>query len=149
MSDELKNAIVGTVFEVELDGINVAAFESCEIPKSTRPVIGNRTGTDQNHQTLTTGNYEPVEITLRKVARSLDSIVIATFREWFEAGGQMKKSGTITYKHPDTGTAYYRIAFENAVCNGLKVPSVNANEPTSKAEFEISFTAPRTYEVAL
>lgn len=149
MSDELKNAIVGTVFELELDGISVAAFEEFDIPQATRPVIGNRTGTDANHQTLTTGNYEPMEMTLRKVARQLDSIVMGSFRDWFEKGGQMKKSGTVTYKHPDTGAPYYKVAFENAVCNGLKPPSLNANEPTAKAVFEIKFTAPRTYEVAL
>ncbi len=149
MSDVLKNPVVGTVFELEIDGITVAAFEEIDVPDLRRPVIGNRTGVDPSHQTLTLGNYEPVEITLRKVVRQMDSIALNQFIEWRDQGGQMKKSGSITWKHPETLVAYARLTFENAVCNSLKLPNVNANEPTAKSMFEIKFTVPRYYEIAL
>ncbi len=149
MSDQLKNPIVGTAFEIELDGITVAAFEEIDVPEQARALIQNRDGTDPNYMTLTLGNHEPVTITLRKVARELDQIVLNSFIDWRQKGGQMKKSGTITFRHPETGTPYHRVVFENAICVSVKTPAANANDNTAKATFEIKIATPRVYEVAL
>lgn len=148
MSDVIKNPNITTDFDIEIDGITVTSFERIRPAARSKTTIQNRTGTDRDHFTVTAGMRQPEEFELAKVARTEDFRAINLFNEWHDKGGQEKKSGTITYRHHETGEVYYKFSFENAICTKVQAPEGDANSE-NKAEFVVTIVTPRTYPVSL
>lgn len=126
VNDSRNNAVLANQYRIEIDGIEVGAFETCDLPASEFETVDYREGTDAPEMTISAGNWKPVDITLRKALRPIDVAVLQSFNDWHETRDLDKRSGAITCINGNGGAVMGRWAFSDALLVQFKPPSFDA-----------------------
>jgi len=128
-------------FRLELDGIQVMAFEEVEIGDSEWSEITNRTGIDGLVTQTSSALKKPIDITIKKHERVGGAADIDSIIAWHQGGSGDRRNGAIIYLDR-AGAVIRRLNFGNAWIKKYTFPPLNANEESGKAVHSFVLSVP-------
>ncbi len=100
-------------FRIEIDNIQIMAFEKCVIGASEWTTGENRTGIDPPMKQRYSGMQKPIDVTLTKNERDGGAADVNEIIAWHQAGSRDRRSGAVIMLSQD-GEEIRRFNFRNA-----------------------------------
>ena len=136
------NPLLSSTFAVEIDGIEVMAFEKATIDGSEWSTMNARPGVDPLYTKTAHGTKKAHVITIEKNAREGGLGDVAAFLNWHELGSSMKKTGAMIQNDRD-GNEIGRITFYAAWLKKITFPQWDAEEEAGPTTYTFEIEAGR------
>jgi len=134
------NKELNSLFEVEIDGISVMAFETFKLDDSEWGEMDARAGADDLFIPTDSGLRKTHKMTVTKHLRVGGWADIKSFWDWYEKGSTDRKDGAIVIKNRDGGEAG-RITFKEGWVQKASFPEHDANNEAEALPYAFTITA--------
>lgn len=124
-------------FAIQINGIQLEAFEECEMPEIEHATVDNRTGIDPPYQQSSTGLRNVIDIVFRKRLRRAGVADVVQFFDWFKNKDTDKRDGAII-QYGEDGTEQIRYPFFRGWLPKFKPPNFDSNDANAVAVFQMT-----------
>jgi phage tail-like protein len=135
------NPELSALFAVELDGIEVTAFNKCAIDGIEWSTMSNRTGIDGLEQTESSGTRKARTISLEKNLVEGGWADMAKIYEWADAGSADLRSGAVVELNR-SGEEIGRFTFGRAWIKKFIPPENDAQSEDGPKVYKLEISAP-------
>lgn len=129
------NVETKALFRIEIDNIQLMAFEKCTIGASEWNVMENRTGIDSLTKQRYSSSKKPVDVTITKNERDGGAEDINQIITWHQAGSLDRRSGAIIQLNRE-GEEIRRFNFRSAWVSKYTPPDHDAGSDTDPMAHE-------------
>ena len=124
-------------FAIEVDGVQLMAFETCDMGEFSYAVAMNRTGVDAQRKTASAGLLNDLDFKFGKHVRRAGIADIKQFFDWWKNRDTDKRDGAVIFLD-QTGGEICRFPFYGAICHVFAPPKFTSDNADEAALFEVT-----------